>query len=281
MTLFFGTVAVLIVLSGLVTRLHLAQPAWLASESRAPPRCRSATCCCAWCATSAVCRLLADPRGRGRTGCLDCGHRHSARALPVIITLVLVAYLVLVLGYDTWAFARQATAHAGRHPPTHAGRGGRHAVSLALALLVAGLGVGLPGLALGCGASSAPSRPGVGRCAISSRSPRPPGCDEPGRNPRCAHSCAVRRACHACRDARQSCRSSSAARPTRWARPPRACCSGTPTSPSARPLRLTADNARCRRRPRRLRPSDSQGTWEVDPNTRPVSGAPFSNNAPV
>ncbi|MDQ6675017.1 MAG: ATP-binding protein, partial [Chloroflexota bacterium] len=66
--------------------------------------------------------------------------------LPAVAAILLVAYLVLVLAYDTWAFARQATITRGvtRRRMQAAAAG---SLCVGLALCATGIGIGLPDLA--------------------------------------------------------------------------------------------------------------------------------------
>jgi signal transduction histidine kinase len=146
MTLFFGAVAILIAVTTLTSRLNLAQPEWVVNL---------ATLIAGAAAMSLgylLLRLVHDftevPGWLMRA--VEIGLLAAIAAivllpspLPVITSLLLVAYLVVVLGYDTWAFAQQVSRTRGvtrrRMQAVAAG-----SLSLALALLVAGLGVGAP-----------------------------------------------------------------------------------------------------------------------------------------
>jgi signal transduction histidine kinase len=142
MTLFFGVVALLIVLSGLTTRLHVLSVSWLSTVSGAA-------------AMSLGYLLLRLVRDFSRVPLLviravEVGLIASIGALvflpapvPVVITLALIAYLVLILAYDAWAFAQQALHTRGvTRRRMQAAAGGT--LALTLALLIAGLSVGLP-----------------------------------------------------------------------------------------------------------------------------------------
>jgi signal transduction histidine kinase len=145
MTLFFGDVAILIILTSLVSKLHLAHPEWLANDI---------TGAAAMSMGYLLLRLVRDfsdvPKLVMRA--VEVGLVASVLAivvlptpLPAEVSLLLVAYLLLVLAYDTWAFNRQATVTRGvtkrRMQAAAAG-----SLCLGLALFVAGLGLVLPGL---------------------------------------------------------------------------------------------------------------------------------------
>jgi signal transduction histidine kinase len=146
MTLFFGAVAIVIVLTGIVSRLHLSQPEWLANDLAGAA---------AMSMGYLLLRLVHDfsdvPRLLMRA--VEVGLVASVLTifilptpLPPGVAMVLVAYLLVVLAYATWAFAHQATRTRGvtkrRMQAAAAG-----SLCLDLGLLVAGLGLGLPGLA--------------------------------------------------------------------------------------------------------------------------------------
>jgi signal transduction histidine kinase len=146
MTLFFGAMAVLVVLTGFVARLHLAQPEWLVNDVAGAA---------AMSMGYLLLRLVQDftevPRVVMRA--TEVGMVASVLAiiflptpLPAAASILLAAYLVVVLAYNTWAFARRATITRGvtqrRMQAAAAGT-----MCLGLALFVAGLAAGLPGLA--------------------------------------------------------------------------------------------------------------------------------------
>ncbi len=146
MTLFFGTVAVLIVLTSVLAKLHLAQPDWLVSDI---------TGAAAMSMGYLLLRLVRDftdvPRWIVRA--VEGGLMAAVLAtlvlpkpLPDAVAMLMVVYLVVVVGYDTWAFARQATLTRGvtRRRMQAAAAG---SLCLGLTLFVAGVALALPSLA--------------------------------------------------------------------------------------------------------------------------------------
>jgi signal transduction histidine kinase len=142
MTLFFGAVAMLIILNSLVTPL-LAQPAWLTSDI---------TGAIAMALGYLLLRLVRDFSDVSRLTMATVEVGLAASILAIVIlpsplppapALVLVAYVVLVLAFDTWAFARHATQTRGvtRRRMQAAAAG---SLCLVLVLLMSGLGVALP-----------------------------------------------------------------------------------------------------------------------------------------
>ncbi|HEX8968797.1 MAG TPA: GAF domain-containing protein, partial [Chloroflexota bacterium] len=143
MTLFFGAVAVVILSSSLASTFHASPPGWLVNLI---------TPIALLALGYLLLRLVRDftdvPRLLVRA--VELGMLVSIAAvvfvpvpLPVSVVLALVGYLVLVIGYDAWAFARQATRTQG------VTRRRMQAVSLAslsivAALITAGLGVLAP-----------------------------------------------------------------------------------------------------------------------------------------
>jgi signal transduction histidine kinase len=145
MTLFFGAVAILVVLTSIVSRLHLAQPEWLVNDI---------TGAAAMSMGYLLLRLVRDftEVSRWVVRAVEVGMVASVVAiiflptpLPPVASILLVAYLVLVLAYNTWAFARHAAIARGvtkrRMQAAAAG-----SMCLGLALFVAGLAAGLPEL---------------------------------------------------------------------------------------------------------------------------------------
>jgi signal transduction histidine kinase len=142
MTLFFGAAAMVIVLSGVPSKLQLPPPLWLTAVVSAALMSLGYL----------LLRLVRDfshvPALLLRS--VEVGLVASVAAvvllpppLPPTTLLLLVAYLVLVIVYDAWAFARQGRRARGvtRRRMQAAAAG---SLCLALALIVAGLGVGLP-----------------------------------------------------------------------------------------------------------------------------------------
>jgi signal transduction histidine kinase len=141
MTLFFGAVAILIVVSTVTAKLHVPPPPWVTDLSGAA----------ALSLGYLLLRLVRDfsdvPALAMRA--VEVGLVASVLAiillpapLPNSTALLLVAYLVLVIAYDTLAFARQASrTHGVTRRRMQAAAAG--SLSLTLALVVAGFGLGL------------------------------------------------------------------------------------------------------------------------------------------
>lgn len=145
-SLFFGAIAILVVLTGLASRLHLVQPEWLVNDVSGA---------LAMSMGYLLLRLVQDftdvPKLVLRA--VEVGFVASVVAililpspLPGLASIILVAYLVLVLVYGTWAFARQATrTHGVTSRRMQAAAAGSLCVGLALS--VTSLSVGFPELA--------------------------------------------------------------------------------------------------------------------------------------
>jgi signal transduction histidine kinase len=145
MTLFFGAAALIIALTTATSMLHMALPAGLVNVVLGAS---------AFSLGYLLLRLVADftdvPTWLMRS--VEVGVAVSIAAfafgptpLPPYMTLVLVAYLVVVIGYDTWAFARQASRSRGvtRRRMQAAAAG---SLCIALVLFVSGLELVLPDL---------------------------------------------------------------------------------------------------------------------------------------
>ena len=145
MTLFFGAVAILIVMSTATAKLHVASPPWVTYLTGAA----------ALSLGYLLLRLVRDfsevpPLAMRATeiGLLASvvGIIFLPEPLPPTFALLLVAYMVVVIAYDTLAFARQAShTHGVTRRRMQAAAAG--SLTLTLALVVAGLGVGLADLA--------------------------------------------------------------------------------------------------------------------------------------
>src|SRR5438034_4076842 len=145
MTLFFGAVAILIVMSTATGKLHVASPPWVTYLTGAA----------ALSLGYLLLRLVRDfsdvpPLAMRATeiGLLASvvGIIFLPEPLPPTFALLLVAYMVVVIAYDTLAFARQAShTHGVTRRRMQAAAAG--SLTLTLALVVAGLGVGLADLA--------------------------------------------------------------------------------------------------------------------------------------
>jgi signal transduction histidine kinase len=141
MTLFFGAIAILIVMSTVTGKLHVPPPLWVTDLTTAAGLSLGYL----------LLRLVRDfsdvPTLAMRA--VEVGLIVSAVAiiflptpLPNAYALLLVAYLVAVITYDTLAFARRASlTHGVTRRRMQAAAGG--SLCLTLTLVVAGLGVGL------------------------------------------------------------------------------------------------------------------------------------------
>jgi signal transduction histidine kinase len=142
-TLFFGAVAIVIALTTVTARLHIAQPEWLANDLIGA---------IAMSLGYLLLRLVRDfsdvPSWLMRG--VEAGLAVSVLAivfgpspLPPGVSLLLVAYLVVVIAYDTWAFTREALRTRGvtrrRMQAVAAG-----SLALTLALFVSGFSVAWP-----------------------------------------------------------------------------------------------------------------------------------------
>jgi signal transduction histidine kinase len=147
MTLFFGTVALVIVATTLTSKAHLDLA--LVDEVIAP----AAAVALGYLLLRLVHDFATVPRLLMRS--VEVGMLASIAAvvlmpqpLPVNIALGLVAYLVLVIAYDTWAFARHAQRTQGvtRRRMQAAAAG---SLCLDLDLVVAGVSVAVPNVPAG------------------------------------------------------------------------------------------------------------------------------------
>lgn len=144
MTLFFGAVAIVIVLTTITSKLHLAaDPAWLGNDIVGAA------------AVSLGYLLLRLVRDFSHVPTLlmravEVGALACVAAIVVLPTplpayagLLLVAYLAVVIAYDTWAFARHSTRVQGvtRRRMQAAAVG---SLCLTLTLVVSGLTLGVP-----------------------------------------------------------------------------------------------------------------------------------------
>ena len=147
MTLFFGTVAVVIVATTLTSKVHLDLA--LVDQVIVP----AAAAALGYLLLRLVHDFANVPRLLMRA--VEVGMLASISAIvlmpqpmPVSVALGLVLYLVLVIAYDTWAFARHAQRTQGvtRRRMQAAAAG---SLCLDLDLVVAGGSVAMPGVAVG------------------------------------------------------------------------------------------------------------------------------------